>query len=1340
MASSEAKLSRAALIRLCLILSGCSFLLLLWACNLAGEKKVEHTLSFAKLYDSLSRYEKVVIVVKDPDGAWVDTVFTGKVDSRAAIENLKSPHFQGSKVEIEVIGFTGGIVAYKVEKDYDGTTGKTDGTVLVVSGSTTLVSGSASLQIKEGEVGAIPSITVKPDDLADKSLHWTSSDSTIFTVSGIEILARRPGAAILRARLNSDPSKGVDIAVTVTAKNTPVDTSVKRPAAPTIESLIGGDTKVTIHWNTVVGAESYNIFYGEGGSVDRASTRIKGVTSPFEVGGLRNGALYAFALTAVNATGESDLGAAQIAMPQLPAASAPVITSVVAGDGKVTLVWGSVAGSLGYALYYTGGSTVDKQGTKVAPVSSPHVLTGLSANTQYAFAVATQTAGGESGLSNITTAKTFPPAPSNLAYAVNPAVYFAGVSIIENPATVTGMVDSFSVSPSLPAGLILNRATGAVTGTPTGPAAAAGYEVTALNQTGSTKAILNITVNGAPTGLVYAQNPATYWKGVAIGSNTATVSGVVDSFTIAPALPSGLALNRATGAITGTPLAASAAESFTVTAHSRAGSFTAPLAITVNGAPFNLAYSQNPAAYFQTIAITANNALVNGLVDSFTVAPALPAGLSLNRATGAITGTPIAPAASAQYSVTAWNPAGTATVNLSLAVNGTPTGLVYTQNPATYWRGVAIGTNTATVSGVVDSFTISPALPSGLSLNRSTGAVTGTPVAATATAFYTVTAHNRAGNSTVPLAIAVNGAPSNLAYSLNPAAYFQTVAITANTVAVNGLVDSFTVAPALPAGLSLNRATGTIIGTPTAVAASAQYTVTAWNPAGTATVNLALTVNGAPSGLTYSANPATYWQTQAITANTASVSGVVDSFTVSPALPAGLSLNKTTGAVTGTPTAPAASAAYTVTARNRAGTATVQLTILVNGPPSGLTYATNPATYWTSSPITTNSATVSGMVDSFTVSPALPAGLALNRTNGAITGTPTAATASAVYTVRAWNRAGSTTAGVTLIVNGPPSGLAYSTNPATYVRGNPILQNTASVSGIVDSFTVSSALPAGLALSKATGAITGNPTVITARAAYTIRAWNKAGTSTVSLSLAITGSNSTITLEVAKDGALDTTSNDWNTGYTGVTMFGYMPSEHVFTIFQWDLGAVSTTGLISAKAVFKTYAYGTEWGSGPRTFTVRLYRIQSAWEEGTGNWYRHRDDWQNDGENLYSNYNPPYPEYVRTGSTDPALPTGVTNGDRDLIKRENLIEMSTQSITLNYSGASIIPAWGPPFPASANLVDVEIDLTEYVLAVAGGTDYGLVIMLDGSAPTRQVNLMTKEISDGTLGAKLHLNY
>lgn len=81
-----------------------------------------------------------------------------------------------------------------------------------------------------------------------------------------------------------------------------------------------------------------------------------------------------------------------------------------------------------------------------------------------------------------------------------------------------------------------------------------------------------------------------------------------------------------------------------------------------------------------------------------------------------------------------------------------------------------------------------------------------------------------------------------------------------------------------------------------------------------------------PSALSY-ASPQTFAVGTAITPLSPTVTGSVTSYAVAPVLPAGLTLDSATGAIAGTPTAPAATADYTVTASNAGGSTTFALSI-----------------------------------------------------------------------------------------------------------------------------------------------------------------------------------------------------------------------------------------------------------------------------------------------------------------------------------------------------------------------------------------------------------------------------
>ncbi|MBK8599410.1 MAG: putative Ig domain-containing protein, partial [Flavobacterium sp.] len=181
---------------------------------------------------------------------------------------------------------------------------------------------------------------------------------------------------------------------------------------------------------------------------------------------------------------------------------------------------------------------------------------------------------------------------------------------------------------SLPDGLAFDTATGVISGTPTAISADASYIVTAFNSGGSVSFTLSITVNDvAPSGLNYP-SPNVFTFGTAISDLTPTVLGAVLSYSISPSLPDGLAFDTATGVISGTPTAISAAASYIVTAFNSGGSVSFTLSITVNDvAPSGLNYP-SPNVFTVGTAISDLTPTVLGVVLSYSISPSLPDGLA----------------------------------------------------------------------------------------------------------------------------------------------------------------------------------------------------------------------------------------------------------------------------------------------------------------------------------------------------------------------------------------------------------------------------------------------------------------------------------------------------------------------------------------------------------------------------------------------------------------------------------------------------------------------------------------------------------------------------------------
>ncbi len=751
--------------------------------------------------------------------------------------------------------------------------------------------------------------------------------------------------------------------------------------------------------------------------------------------------------------------------------------------------------------------------------------------------------------------------PTGLHYASNPATYAVGLPIPENPPAISGGPSiSFAVSPALPAGLILNTTTGVITGTPTAVTARAAYTVTASNSGGSAQASLTLTVRAdvlPPTGLHYATNPAVYMTTVSIPANRPIVSGgAVTSYAVSPALPAGLTLGATSGVITGTPTAVAPAATYTITASNSAGSTKAGLVVTVRAdvlPPTGLHYSTNPAFYTTTVGIPANRpAASGGAVTSYAVAPALPAGLSLNTVTGVLTGIPTAVALQATYTITASNSAGSTTAGLFITVNAAvqpPSGLTYASNPATYILNSSILPNTPSSSGgPVTSYAVSPALPAGLSFNTNDGAITGIPTALSTMATYTITATNSAGSTTAGLLVAVNAPPvpkpTSLTYATNPAAYTKGMPISANVPSSGGgAVASYALTPALPAGLSLNTSNGYVTGTPSAVTGQATYTITATNAGGSASVGLTITVSAstpAPSNVFYATNPAIYTAGAPIIPNIPTAGGgPVTSYAVTPQLPPGLSFNTGSGAISGTPTGAATQANYTITANGPGGSsAPVTLPITVNPAPPTFSYSQNPAIYTAGSTITNNSPVLtSGSATSYSISSPVPAGLNFSTVTGIISGTPSALSPTTTYTVTANLTGGGTaTVSVSIQVIAATSALIYSNSSPAYQLNALITSNTPTLSsGSSTSWAITPSLPTGLFFSLTTGIITGTPTVVSPPTTYTVTATlSGGGSATAALLIAVIPANAWGKIAIVENPLPPSTDSPQNLSYTAV--------------------------------------------------------------------------------------------------------------------------------------------------------------------------------------------------------------
>ncbi|MFM1753135.1 MAG: hypothetical protein RLZZ236_74 [Bacteroidota bacterium] len=547
---------------------------------------------------------------------------------------------------------------------------------------------------------------------------------------------------------------------------------------------------------------------------------------------------------------------------------------------------------------------------------------------------ALQPASGSFNAGSIATTLTVTYAPPAISYS-SPNIFTKGVAISNlSPVSTGGAVTSYSIYPPLPyGGLSFNTVTGVISGTPLEIASPVTYTVTATNPTSSTTAIFTIEVKDvAPSALSYS-TPNVYSVGTSISTLFPSNSGgTITNYTISPSLPGGLVLNPVTGAISGTPSLALATTTYTITGTNSGGSTSTTISIRITDtAPTSLEYS-TPIVLFKGVLITPlTPSNSGGAIVSYAISPSLPAGLTLNTTTGAITGRPTVPSANTDYAITGTNTGGTVSKTISILVNDNePTDLSYT-TPNIFGVGVAITPLTPTVyGGVVTRYSIDRSLPAGLNFNTTTGVISGTPTQITANATYTVTAFNFMGRSSASIEITIGGPASNLSYGGNLILARNAIMTTVTPTVNSTTSTTYSVSPSLPLGLVFDTSTGQIFGMPTTIQAAQNYTVTANNGfAPNATVTFTIQVVDVPV-LSY-VTPSNYTAGVAISNLIPTVSGLTPiTFSIAPSLPSGMLFDTTTGVISGTPTSYTPTANYTITATNAVGSTPVTIPITVN--------------------------------------------------------------------------------------------------------------------------------------------------------------------------------------------------------------------------------------------------------------------------------------------------------------------------------------------------------------------------------------------------------------------------
>ena len=380
---------------------------------------------------------------------------------------------------------------------------------------------------------------------------------------------------------------------TSTTSTSPAAIPYTVPGAPTAVTATAGSQQATVQW-TPPASTGFSPITGYLitpflAGVAQTPVTVGAVTTGV-VPGLTAGASYTFTVAAINAAGTGPASAASAAVvinaaPALNFAAPPAgevgaaySTTLVVTGGTSPYTWTVASGTLPPGLSLTSGTGL-LSGTPTTAGS-------------YTFAVQVSDASGVTATKSVTVVIVAAPGLSAVAPAGEVGVTYSGSLVL------TGGTAPFTYAVSagsLPPGVTLATATGALSGTPTtaGSYTFTGKVTDGKGQTATTTA--TIVVVARPTLTLPSSNAQV---GLAVSTSLAAVGGALPIVysVVAGSLPPGLSLDANTGLLSGTPTTVGSS-TFTVQAVDANGvTVTASTTVTVAPGPLVIVNSADVAA------------------------------------------------------------------------------------------------------------------------------------------------------------------------------------------------------------------------------------------------------------------------------------------------------------------------------------------------------------------------------------------------------------------------------------------------------------------------------------------------------------------------------------------------------------------------------------------------------------------------------------------------------------------------------------------------------------------------------------------------------------------------